>query len=128
MSVQLECGELRKSGDQLRGMIRLGSRLAGELLFSNLARTTISDNAPSYDVFYKPEGEAAVVRPIGQAWLKNSDKVEGGDFLSITLDDPDWHGAGLDAINLSAFPREDGKFRIVWSRPRSITKPKAAAA
>ena len=55
----------------------------------------------------------------GNAWIKES---KDGEFLSITLDDPDWH----KPLNLAAFPRfenVDGNSRlieyaIVWTRPK----------
>ena len=35
---------------------------------------------------------------MGAAWLKNSERAS--DFISITLDDPDWPSP----VNLTAFP------------------------
>lgn len=126
MSVQIECGVLRHGDGKIsyRGSVVLSDLLDGEISFRKLERKTVSDNAPAFDVFYKPKG-GEHYRPIGQAWLKNSDKVDGGDFLSLTLDDPAWD----KPLSFSAFPRDDGTFRLVWQRARRPeTKTPAKAA
>lgn len=130
MSVQIECGVLRSVAGEIsyRGPIALSDLLNGELSLRKLQRKTTSDNAPAFDVFYKPK-DGDSVRPVGQAWLKNSDKVEGGDFLSLTLDDPKWEAIKQPPVNLSAFPRDDGTFRLVWQRLRQDRlAPKTKAA
>lgn len=129
MSVQLPCGQLRKVSDpaapdvEFRGPVRLSTLLDGTLQFRRLGRATASPAAPQYDVFYTPNGGRLI--PVGQAWLKNSDKVDGGDFLSITLSDPVWP---VDSVNITAFPSEDGTFRLVWTRPALGQRAKAKHA
>lgn len=63
------------------------------------------ESSPSFEVC--AEGVT-----IGSAWKKVSDR--GDKFLSLTLDDPSWPAA----LNLAAFPGEDGILDVVWTRPR----------
>ena len=120
---QLSCGELRRVTDQnssikFVGIIRLHGCVAGRLQLIDHPRAKPGESSnPNYEVFIEEGNE---VFAIGAAWLKNSEKVNGGDFLSITLDSPKLD----DPVNLSAFPPEDNKapWRIVWMRPRQQQK------
>jgi uncharacterized protein (DUF736 family) len=114
---QITCGELKtvKEGSvQFRGPVRLVGRLTGTLEITTAARQRRTEDAPNFDVFYKPIGQD-VIYPIGAGWLKNSARVDGGDFMSLTLIHPDWP----DDLSLAAYPDTDGTtFRLVYSRPR----------
>ena len=123
---QLNCGTLKKISDKaeanvhFRGSIALGTRVIGALALSVPSRKSASEDAPDYDVSLKPTGGEAHV--VGAAWIKNTAKV--GDFLTLTLDDPDWPRE----VFVTAFPSETkGEFRIVWSRPRVAQQQREAA-
>jgi len=117
---QIACGKLKAISNHpndfaFLGDVTLGSRLDGKLALVREKREGASDRAPEYAVLYCAIGQRSM-RVMGNAWLKNSDKVNGGDFMSMTLDDPDWNSA----LNLTAFPpdKNGGDWRIIWSRPR----------
>jgi len=119
---QLKCGTIRRvpadhsmrkeRGIHFFGEVTLGIRLNGDLTFVQAEqRDGASADAPDFDVVYKPRGGHA--RAAGAAWIKSGPRV--GDFLSISMDDPDW----ASPLNLTAFPPDSGDmWRIVWSRPR----------
>lgn len=57
----------------------------------------------------------------GFAWEKESSKVDGGRFLSISLDSPEMQVP----LYLSAFPKEETDaqiFDVIWSRPKQRTQ------
>lgn len=127
---QIECGQLKQvagenSSVKYAGMVRLIGRLDGLLeLVPHPRCDADNDRTPDYEVFYQPRATDGKF-PIGAAWLKNSENVDGGDFLSFTLVHPDWQ----DDLSLAAWPAENVKkdgFRIVWSRPRAAQERKAA--
>jgi uncharacterized protein (DUF736 family) len=127
---QIDCGELKTVCDEIapdlkfKGTVRLIGRLAGRLQLRTIARKMSSDEAPDYEVFYQPAGEPEFY-PIGAAWLKNSDRVTGGDFLSLTCTHPDWPAD----LSLAAYPGTDkAAYRLVWSRPRVAAQGQAQAA
>lgn len=71
----------------------------------------------SHPKFIIKEKIASTWYETGNAWLKESDKVNGGYFLSMTLDNPE-----LDKpIYLTAYPQDDNAsiFDVKWSRPKS---------
>ena len=116
---QIRCGSLTKSsegGVEFLGRIRLASRLNGVLVFRKHPRAmpgSEESKSPDYEVFRRAtDGEVAC----GAAWIKYSAHQE--DFLSITLDDPDWSSP----LNLTAFPpaqeRGETSWQVIWSRPR----------
>lgn len=124
---QIECGRLTKvespvavGGVEFRGQIVLGSRIDKYVFLiakrpydQNGNPVDRNGNSPTHDVCVKRE--TGNYQVIGAAWTKASEKVEGGGFLSITLDDPDWPAP----LNLSAFPPRRGiEWRVVWQRPR----------
>lgn len=118
---QIECGELQaavQASDKVkfRGPVKLIGRLCGTLEFIAHPRAnTEKEGSPDYEVQYRPSGSDHMFS-VGSAWLKNSDRVDGGDFLSMTLINPDWP----DDLSLAAYPLKGkpGTFRVVWSRPR----------
>ena len=75
-----------KNGIEFQGRIQLGARLDGTLTLRKHPRAGSSDDHPDLLVDYAPAG--GVSRPVGAAWIKNGRQV--GDFISMTLDDPDW--------------------------------------
>jgi uncharacterized protein (DUF736 family) len=120
MSQQITCGELKpysfvhqdkSTAKCFRGPVRLRNRLDGELIFEPHKDAKKSDNHPDWAVKFKEK--SGVEYDMGSAWLKNGRQ---GDFLSITLTDPDWPAD----VSLAAFPIDGGAgtFRLVWSRPR----------
>jgi uncharacterized protein (DUF736 family) len=114
---RLECGSfafVARDGIEYRGRVQLGHRIDCELILRKHPRAGSFPNHPDFTV--EAVNEAGKTRPIGAAWIKNSDRV--GDFLSMTLEDPDWP----TALNLSVYPPIDGavdtSWTVVWSRPR----------
>ena len=114
---KIDCGSLirvGKDGIEFRGTVHLGQRLDGLLILRKHSRAGTSEDHPDFIVEYSPHGGRP--RPVGAGWLKNSERVS--DFISMTLDDPDWPSP----INLTAFSsggdRNDASWVIVWSRPR----------
>ena len=113
----IRCGTLQKStkeGFEFVGKLVYGSMAHGDIVMRKARRTAASgEGAPDYDVFFTPKGSDNTFHA-GAAWLKNGNRV--GDFLSLSLDSPDWPGA----VNLAAFPPDGGdtSWTIVWSRPR----------
>ena len=114
---RIDCGTLspvRANGIEFQGPVRLGDRLDGELILKKHGNAGSSGTHPDYTVEYAPTGGRP--RQIGAAWQKNGVRV--ADFLSMTLDDPDWSSP----LNLSAFPpqaeRGGSAWTLVWSRPR----------
>jgi uncharacterized protein (DUF736 family) len=117
---QIRCGNLSLSSDpavEFIGRVRLSSRINDQIIFRKHPRAAGSGDAgsksPDYEVFKRTaDGEVN----LGAAWIKNG---SNGDFLSITLDDPDWSSP----LNLTAFPpaRERGEtsWQVIWSRPRA---------
>ena len=117
--MSIDCGQLAlsgKDGGEFRGTIQLGARLDGQIVLKKHPRAGTSDDHPDYVVEYA--SGSGRLRPIGSAWIKNSDRI--GDFFSITVDDPDWSSP----LNLTAFPSNKGHgeatWIIVWSRPRAV--------
>jgi uncharacterized protein (DUF736 family) len=116
----MECGYLKSTTDKnqpyaFTGEVNVGKRVNGTIgLIKNprAAKPDAPDGTPDYIVTYRTAGSKYPPRNIGSAWLKHSDKAT--DFLSITLDDPDWSSP----LNLAAFADGEGEFRVVWSRPR----------
>ena len=110
---QINCGSLEATGDKevaFTGDIALGG-VVGSLKLTPSTREGRGDDAPDYDVTFKPKNGDAYVA--GAAWTKNTARV--GDFLTLTIDNPFWD----KAVYVTAFPTETrGEFRIVWSRPR----------
>ena len=109
---RIDCGQLSrvgKDGIEFQGIVRLGARLDGTLALRKHPRAGTSEDHPDAPNEGRP-------RPIGAGWIKNSERVS--DFISMTLDDPDWPAP----LNLTAFPRTsdhaDSIWTIVWSRPR----------
>jgi uncharacterized protein (DUF736 family) len=109
-----------EKGRIFKGNVLLGERLNGELQLRDHPRARLSDEAPDYEAFYRRDGSDGPLRSVGAAWLKNGVQ---GDFLSLTMDDPDWP----NALNLTAFPPDKNnaaaEWRIVWQRPRQNVKP-----
>ena len=114
---KIDCGalaEVGKDGVEFRGPVRLGNRLDGELTLRKHRRSGSPGDKPDFCVEYIPRiGDP---RPIGAGWIKGGIRVR--DFISMTLDDPDWPSP----VYLQAFPpvRERGEtaWTIVWTRPR----------
>jgi uncharacterized protein (DUF736 family) len=119
---KLKCGELKTQEDKsLRGIVRLIGRLDGELrLLANPNRGT--EEHPDYDVYLKDYEQK--VFHIGGAWLKNSSRVEQGDFLSLSLEHPNWPSS----LNLVAFSNGTHSFEVFWQRPRGAKLQEAQAA
>lgn len=71
-----------------------------------------SDNGPAFDIYAAGKGGQAV--KVGVAFEKRMRDTQEA-FYSFTIDDP-----SMDApLYVTAFPAaEDGKFDIVWQRPR----------
>ena len=116
---RIECGSLTqvgRDGVEYRGEVQLGDRLDGVLILKKHRRAGASDDHPDFVIEYAPRNGSP--RPIGAGWLKNGDRV--GDFITMTLDDPDWPSP----LNLSAFPpttsRGETSWAVVWSRPRGV--------
>ena len=114
---KIDCGQLSrvaKDGIELQGPVRLGDRLDGTLTLRRHPRAGTSNDHPDHLIEYTPAN--GKTRPIGAGWIKNSERA--ADFISMTLDDPDWPGA----LNLTAFPpsadQKDSPWAVVWSRPR----------
>ncbi len=124
---QVNCGSLtytEKPGEDgiiYRGPVTLGSRLDGTLALTKTSRAR-NDQAPDYEVWYRARGGTTTLRSIGSAWIKNHPNI--GDFLTLTVDDPDWPSA----LNLAAFPPDNTgqPWRITWSRPRRPAQQEAA--
>jgi uncharacterized protein (DUF736 family) len=124
MTTQIECGVLKPKklanggATYFEGNISLSGVLVGTLVLMPHPRANPeNENAPSYEAALTEHGKRPFIA--GAAWIKNSDKVKGGDFLSITLDAVKWDRA----INVAAFPPEDEQstdWRIVWSRPKGV--------
>ena len=128
--MRITCGTLSRVSNspnkfEFMGEVTLIQRLNGKLALVKAARSGKSKDAPDYDVLYCPNGERTMY-PLGAAWLKNSDKVSGKDFLSLTVFMPDWS----EPANLTAFPPEgDGKdWTVVYSRPRGARVQEQVAA
>lgn len=122
---KIDCGALAhlgKDGIEYRGQVQLGARLDGTLTLRRHPRAGSSNEHPDYTVEYAHRDGAPHV--VGAAWIKNGQRV--GDFISMTLDDPDW----TSPLNLTAFPpsRERGEtsWPVVWSRPRGARVQDAA--
>lgn len=117
---QIKCGLLTTvandaNGIKFRGNITLGDRLDHDVMLVTNPRANEKSDAPDFDVVARRKSFVGSFKPIGGAWLKNSSKVNGGDFVTMTLDDPDWP----NEIFVTAFPPDKGNdWRIVWSRPR----------
>lgn len=116
----INCGTLspvQGKSTKFQGTLRLGKRLNDDIiLVDNPRRDLQGKNAPAYDVLRRASGTKDPFNPSGAAWIKNSENVDGGDFLSITMDDPDWDSP----LNLAAFPGKDAAqpWQVQWSRPR----------
>ena len=115
---KIDCGTLthtRQDGLEFRGPVRLGNRLDGILTLRKHRRSGSSDDNPDFGIEYAPRN--GPVRPIGAGWIKNG--ARAGDFISMTLDDPDW----ASPVYLQAFPpakeRGETSWVIVWTRPRA---------
>lgn len=116
---KIDCGTLAKAGQdgvEFRGHVHVGSRLDGELILRKHRRSGSPGDNPDFSIEYAPRiGDP---RPIGAGWIKGGVRV--GDFISMTLDDPDWPSP----LYLQAFPpaRERGEtaWTIVWTRPRGV--------
>lgn len=82
-----------------------------------------SDNAPDLTLKFR-SGQGDVEH--GAAWVKQM--RTGAGMLSITIDAPHMTAP----LYVSAFPddHEEGRFNVVWSRPRagSAARPVAAGA
>ena len=122
---KIRCGTLQKSnkdGYEFVGKIAYGANVRGDLVLRK-ARRAGGNGAPDFDVYFTPHGSDATIHA-GAAWIKNGDRV--GDFLSISLDNPDWPGP----VNVTAFPPDQGtaEWTIVWSRPRGQRVQEQAAA
>jgi len=131
MSTPIHCGELHPKNDNagklngFSGRILLADLIQGTLTLAPNPRASSNSEAPDYLVSYHPSRATGAPYQIGAAWIKNSEKVNGGDFLSMTLDSPRW----TNSVNLSAFPPDESTvsetaetrspgWRVVWSRPR----------
>lgn len=129
--MSVNCGKLKKATNPAPGApdwigeVNLARRLNGKLqLYKNPRwKQTPDSSIPTHLVGYTPEYRDGTQREmlIGNAWTKYAEKQQS-DFLTLTLDDPDWP----NAINLAAFSREDGSLDLVWSRPRQTEERKAA--
>lgn len=106
------------------GDIALINRMNGKLALIKAPGAGLRENAPDFDVFYCPADQRQMY-PVGGAWNKSSDRVEGGGFLSISVFMPDWS----EPVNLTAFPPERGDdWTLVYSRPPGARRQDAAAA
>lgn len=110
---------VEKAGIKYQGRIDLDGRMIPNFVLRDHPRARPGDtdsSAPSYELFVVRDGRETVA---GAAWIKNSEKVEGGDFMSLTLDNIRWPRP----LNLTAFPPDSKSttkdWTIVWSRPRA---------
>jgi uncharacterized protein (DUF736 family) len=122
---QLDCGSLtpviNDSRAKYRGNILLGTRINEAFVLASNPRKSGESDAPDYVIYALGNG-APTARQLGSAWLKNSSR--GGDFLSLTFDDPDWTAP----LYVTAFKQDlSADWRIVWSRPRSQRQQDEAA-
>lgn len=67
-------------------------------------------NRPAFRVHAEKAADHIV--EIGAAWQKRRKDGSGEPFLTITLDDPSFD----NAINVAAFPNENGGYQISWRR------------
>jgi len=114
---KIDCGTLtlvRQGNIEFRGEVQLGSRLDGTLVLRKHRRAGSSGDSPDYSIEYKPRNGNA--RPLGAAWLKNGERA--GDFVSMTLDDPDWSAPTYLTAFAPAKDRGETSWVIVWTRPR----------
>jgi uncharacterized protein (DUF736 family) len=127
----MDCGTLKgvTSNEipslKFAGEIILGRRCNGFLeLHENVKAKTATKkpDTPDYIVKYKPFTWRGSFMVAGAAWLKNG--ASPGDFLSISMDDPDWTAP----LNLAAFFQPDKSLTIVWTRPRSARTQEQMAA
>lgn len=114
---KIDCGTLAQiglDGVEFRGHVQLGNRLDGTLTLRKHRRAGTSSNNPDYSIEYTPRSGGT--RPIGAGWIENGERA--GDFISMTLDDPDWPSP----LYLTAFPpakeRGETSWIVVWTRPR----------
>ena len=114
---KVDCGSLAQVGHdgvEFRGQVQLSNRLDGTLILRKHRRSGTTDDHPDYSIEYMPRNGSS--RPIGAGWIKNGERA--GDFISMTLDDPDWPSS----LYLTAFPpakeRGETSWIVVWSRPR----------
>lgn len=123
MTAQIRCGVLKamkgKASVEFRGRVTLDGRFDDVLVLRKHPRAknedgSVNENAPSYEIFFERNARELAA---GAAWIKNSEKIEGGDFLSLTLDSIRWPRP----VYLTAFPPSKGdpdSWPVVWSRPR----------
>lgn len=116
---KIDCGTLSQvaaEGVEFRGHVLLGNRLDGTLILRKHRRSGATNDHPDYAIEYTPRNGSA--RPMGAGWIKNGERA--GDFISMTLDDPDWPSP----LYLSAFPpakeRGETSWIVVWTRPRGV--------
>ena len=99
--------------EEIWGHIKTRSLNIKIRLVSNVSGRN-SDNSPDYKIF--EQGEDNEGHQIGSAWLKipNNPNSSVKEFLSITLDDPDFP----KPLNVAAFPQGNGKWDVIWNRPK----------
>lgn len=73
-------------------------------------------DSPKYRIFAKARTGDEV--GIGAAWEKVMEKgpTPGAKMLAMTIDDPSF----TTTLHVTAFPRDGGKFEIVWRRSRAV--------
>ena len=125
---QLKCGSLtpviNDPKAKYRGTILLGTRINEVFALTTNPRAKAESDAPDYDIYALANGQLTG-RQLGAAWLKNSQRAGGGDFLALTFDDPDWPAP----VYVTAFSQDNSQdWRIVWSRPRRQPQDNAQAA
>ena len=96
-----------------RGFIDLASFSANVFLVPFAGQ---KETAPDFKI--KVQTKSGWREISGGAWIKESERVEGGKFLSLTLDDDDMERP----VYVTAFPDDDKPeevFNVVWSRAKA---------
>ena len=102
-------GYLKLENNEWRGKV---TTLHIDMPIKLVAAERRTENAPAFDVFSQTKSGSAV--KVGVAFEKRM-KDSNEAFYSITIDDPSMEAP----LYVTAFPsKEDGKFDIVWQRPR----------
>lgn len=110
------------------GEVRLIGLLTGDLSIvphPNFVPGKSADTHPQFLVEYRPRTERQFYE-LGAAWQKKL-RQSDGEFISITLDMPQWERPLNLAMYAPDKERGESEWRLQWSRPRGGEQEQAAA-